>query len=160
MARDEKGAGGVASNAGGAAVAEYVEDVQRKWWIGLNPTAVVNGVERTLPVQNHTIGAQEFSVFTDDTAVDPATKQWNKLARPGRVVDLTDADVARIKGDMKRHVVRFFGQRAQVLDTNGSAVRPYVSSRSDVPIAKFAYMKQVANDGSGVGGLRPESLEK
>jgi len=156
MARDE----GQIVAKGGAAVVEYVEDVTRKWWIGLNSTATVHGVERTLPVQNHTVGGQEFSVFTDDTAVDPATKQWNKLARPGRVVDLTDADVARIKDDMKRHVVRFFGQRAQVLDTNGSASRPYTASRGDVPIAKFCYMKQLANDGSGVGGTKPDPLEK
>lgn len=145
---------------GGVALADNVEDVTRKWWVGLNSTAVVNGVERTLPVQNHTIGGQEFSVFTDDPAVDPATQQWAKHQRPGRVVELTEADVARIKGDMKRHVVRYFGQRAQVLDTNGSAVRPYAKSRADVPIARFAYMKQLADDGSGVGGLKPDPLEK
>ena len=113
---------------------------------------VLLGLIRSSPYQNVVLAGHELSRFTQDVSYDPVTLGTVRTAMRGRVVELDDAWVERIKKRAREHVFRLIrNQRgdvigAEILDTtkivagpDGQSVRPYLREPEDVPVSFYAY---------------------
>lgn len=107
-----------------------VEEPRAKYLVGLLPDA---------PFDYVTPGAIEFSKFTEEVTFG-TDQETIRERRRGTVLELTDAQVERVKRDVVRKVVRKVGTRH---DLYGLDSRKYSRQPGDRPLAHFVYMRRV-----------------
>lgn len=112
------------------------EEVREKYWIGTRENS---------PFQNVCMGGQTFHRYTEimQPGVD-GREQVGMVRQHGLVVGLTAEEVAYIKEQVARHVIRRLGAQNYILDIKDeNPVRKYAKNKNDVPLAHFLYMVKV-----------------
>lgn len=111
----------------------------RTFWIGTMTGCKIEVIH---------VGGVAFPRKTGTPHFDEGTKTTTYTDEPGQVIDLSEAQVERIKADVLQKVIRPVGGRWRMLTRNGKTYRAQVG---DIPAGRFLYM----HDLSETGGRKP-----
>lgn len=120
-------------------VVAQAKQPRKAWWVGTLAGA---------PVENVTVGGISFPRRTDLVGTD-GDGQTTRSSRPGAIVHLTDAEVARIHKALPNKVVRSIRRpdgtvsRAALYDVRGTPDVPFSPGEGDEPLARFVFMQRV-----------------
>lgn len=101
----------------------------RTYWIGTLDDC---------PFQNVTAGGQCFPHHLGHPEFDEKTGLPDRALEYGATVELTDAQVERVKHGIANRVLRRFGERSKMLNVDGKKYR--ADADLDRPLGEFVYM--------------------
>lgn len=105
------------------------------YWLGVLPVSKIEVIH---------IGGVAFHKKTGVPHRDESSGVTSYTDSPGQVLELTDAQVDRIKADVLQKVVRRIGGRWRLLNRNG---KTYRAQGGDESVARYLYMHDLSQTG-------------
>tara|TARA_R100001594_G_scaffold150496_2_gene211948 strand:- start:152 stop:709 length:558 start_codon:yes stop_codon:yes gene_type:complete len=96
------------------------------------------GATKECPFWTVHAGGRDFSQENEIVSYDEDTRQTRREKVKGKVVELSKAEIAFIAKEVGKKVVRKYGSKASILNTNDPR---YTFNNNDSPLGQFVFMK-------------------